>query len=683
MLQQDILQQNISISLPYSSLLFNQKVKEWTEKNPNFFRKRERQTERAALKYLSRASAKTSPFAAFTTLQIATNQLNTHSSIKNKKNINVKILDIICELLPTIKAIRKQLFVTINDTCFSEKNSVFFIQNKHNTETLQELEEDDTVLFFIAFFEENKTVQFDKLCEYLEDEAAETFLLQLIEMGFLCYKMPFLKHFDAFFVIKELLESVKSEIDIAEKTTYDKLTSLCDLFFQEKTIDNFELRQEEFFYLDTPSSHSELDTYNEQLSGLYDSISTTFCNIQKIVYPLYISELSQKINTFLAQTPLKEISIIELYKAIFHKENSLDNRISFDNKQQQLICNFFFKKIPRNDDFIVNISAEILYEITTFVTSVSEKKDNLCSPSVNLILQPFRENGHLKAVLNGASVGFGKQFARFLPLFDDKISADFKTENLENPFVLAELNDASFFNANQHPHLLDYGISAPNTLHFSEQNILTKNLTIKQIDNEWILFDQEKKQRVIPLDLGIEHPSFRSPFYQLLHFFSYKIANFRIFNDFINEQYSAHKKPRICIDNQTITQRMTWFFNISELPFLQKNQSENDYFSTVQTWQNNNDLPNLVYVSIPHFQPQNGLSNQSAAPQGDDYKPQMIDFQNPLLVSLFARILKKVPSRLVIEEMLPTEEQLFDFDGKKYVMEAVVQVRNNFLMNNE
>ena len=161
---------------------------------------------------------------------------------------------------------------------------------------------------------------------------------------------------------------------------------------------------------------------------------------------------------------------------------------------------------------------------------------------------------------------------------------------------------------------------------------------------------------------------------QLLHHFSYKVANFRIFNDYINIQYPKHKKPRISIDNQLITQRMTWFFEVSELPFLQKNQSESDYFYAVQKWQKTHDLPNLVYVSIPHFQPENNQINSDAAPQGDDYKPQMIDFQNPMLISLFARIVKKVPSQLVVEEMLPTEEQIFSFDNKKYMMEAVMQI---------
>ena len=675
-LQNDILHPNITFSLPYSSLLFAEKVTEWAAKNPAHFRKRERQTERAALKYLTRASAKTSPFAGFTTLQITENQFIKNFNLNNNKNLNIKILDIVCDLLPQIKAVRNQLFVTINDTCFCENENVFFIQNKENKETLQVLEKDDIVSFFLAFFEQNKTIKFVDLCDYLEDENAETFLLQLLEIGFLSFKMPFIKHFEAFSIVTKLLNEIKNDVLETEKDIFDKLMIICETPTEASIFDEFTLRKEEIYYEDVCSNHIELYNYNEALSGLYNNVGTIFSTLQKIVYCLYINELHQKIANVLAENEKKELTITELYKSVFHNASTLAQNYFIPKDKEQKLIDFFEKKIPQNDTFDIHISKKILEDIANFVTQIFQEKDDLCSPSANLILQPYVQNGNFKAVLNGASIGFGKQFARFLPIFDEKITQDFKNENTNSPFLLAELNDASFFNGNQHPHLLDFGISTPNTLHFSEQNIEANNLIIKQLNGKWILFDNEKNTRVIPLDLGIEHPAFRSPYYQLLYFFGYKIANFRIFNDYINYQYPKHKKPRITIDNQLVIQRMTWFFTVEDLPFLQKNQSEKDYFLTVQKWQKTHDLPHLVYVSIPHFQPQTDKINQDAAPQGDDYKPQMIDFQNPLLVTLFARIIKKVPSQLIVEEMLPAEEQIFSFDGQKYMMEAVIQTKS-------
>ena len=673
MLQKDILHPNITFSLPSSSLLFAEKVEAWAEKNPTFFRKRERQTERTALKYLSRASAKTSPFAAFTTLQIIDNQYNIDVSVVSKSNINIKYLSIIYELLPQIKTIRNQLLVALNDTFFLENENVFFIQNIKNEERLQILEQDEIIAYLLDFFKNKKEITFFDLCQELDDENAEDFLLQLLEIGFLSFKMPFPKHYDSIYIVTKLLNEVENDVLIDEKEILEKANSILKMLQSGNFID-FSLRKEELFYHDIASNHAELKDYDKELSPLYTNTASIFYQLQKIVYPLYRSELSCKIDCVLNENKNKNLKISKLYKLVFHNEKPCKIKPFISDEKQNKLLDFFEKKIPKSDVFKVNITNNLIEEIAIFVTSIFERNDNLLSPSANLILQPFQENGDYKAVLNGASIGFGKQFARFLPMFDEKVTSDFKNENTSASIRLAELNDASFFNGNQHPHLVETGINTPTTLPFLEQNILANHLIIKKLDKEWVLFDTEKNERVIPLDLGIEHPAFRSPYYQLLHHFSYKIANFRIFNDYINFQYPKHKKPRITIDNQLITQRMTWFFEVSALPFLQKNQSESDYFQAVQKWQKTYDLPNLVYVSIPHFQPENNQINSDAAPQGDDYKPQMIDFQNPMLISLFARIVKKVPSQLVVEEMLPTEEQIFSFDDKKYMMEAVIQI---------
>ena len=282
-LQKDILHQNITFSLPYSSLIFAEKVTEWVAKNPANFRKRERQTERAALKYLARASAKTSPFAGFTTLQITENQSIKNINFENKKNINIKILDIVCDLLPQIKAIRNHLFVTINNTCFCENENVFFIQNKENKETLQVLEKDDVVSFFLAFFDENKSIKFVDLCDYLEDENAETFLLQLLEIGFLSFKMPFTKHFEAFSIVIQLLNEIKKDVLENEKDIFDKLTVICKTPAEASKFEDFTLREEEIYYEDVCSNHTELHNYNEALGGLYNSAGTIFSTLQKIV----------------------------------------------------------------------------------------------------------------------------------------------------------------------------------------------------------------------------------------------------------------------------------------------------------------------------------------------------------------------------------------------------------------
>ena len=57
----------------------------------------------------------------------------------------------------------------------------------------------------------------------------------------------------------------------------------------------------------------------------------------------------------------------------------------------------------------------------------------------------------------------------------------------------------------------------------------------------------------------------------------------------------------------------------------------------------------------------------------DDCKPQYLSFRNPLLVTLFEKLLVRVPRVLRIEEMLPGSDQLLMCAGKKRVAELVLQ----------
>ena len=58
-----------------------------------------------------------------------------------------------------------------------------------------------------------------------------------------------------------------------------------------------------------------------------------------------------------------------------------------------------------------------------------------------------------------------------------------------------------------------------------------------------------------------------------------------------------------------------------------------------------------------------------------DFKPQYLDFENPLLVRMFGKMIADSSFHVIIEEMLPDIEELALIDeGKGYVSELLVEL---------
>jgi lantibiotic biosynthesis protein len=606
-LQKDILAENIQKTLPFSSIVFIESLEKFLQKNPKEFRKKERKTERTALKYLSRAASKTSPFGTFTTLQIVDNQKNTSNTEKESLSPNIKFLDFFSQLMVEDTTLRKHLPLVINPTLFEKENEVYFIQNHRNDETLQIIENDEIIHFLKTFFTEESEVTFEKLVTLLDDEMAENFILQMLQIGFLNWKMPFEKNNNGFLQLSKFLKKI-SPNELSRKILFginqifeSKSIHIEELFLKEKWSE-FALRTEENYYYDVASNHSDLPLLNEKNQAHYKRIAELYHKVQKVAYQLQFSDLDHKINQILNKNINSELSLTELYQLYFHGEQHKQNILQEWQEKYNLVQTYIKNNLSISNPNEIEIEEDWLALFADFVTLIFKKNDKKQTTSFNLVVQPYLENGQAKAILNGASIGFGKQFGRFLYLFDDVIRHDFFQKNKCHHLQLAELDDASFFNGNIHPTLLESTLTAPSIQYQNDKKINANELIIKKIDNEWNLWSKSENCVIIPLDMGIEHPGFRSPFFQLCQFFSYQIGNFRYLNDLINTQFSEKKLPRITVGKQLIIQRQTWYFACDELPILKKGQSEVSYFEEVLAWKIAQNLPNCVFVSIPFFQ---------------------------------------------------------------------------------
>ncbi len=311
--------------------------------------------------------------------------------------------------------------------------------------------------------------------------------------------------------------------------------------------------------------------------------------------------------------------------------------------------------------------------------------------SYGAFLQPFRENGKLKAVINASFPGYGKMFSRFLHLLPAELTSEIRAWNKpdEKTEIFIENCDASFFNANLHPPLMPYEIWMPggqNTLPASEQIPITDlSLVYQKDNNQLVLKHKETRKTAHVFDLGFQGAKGRSPLFQLLSRFSLIKALFwQHATQSINVQYrnaEAEKSeepiicPRITFEDSLIIQRKNWWFKNETLPQLLPTETEWDYFLKVNLWRKKYGLPDEVFIFITNHNEMQTLKPEQMTKLGrDSYKPQYINFNNAVLIcNLFEKMLSKAPVGIKLEEMLPNSKQMFSLDGTRYVTEFVMQ----------
>ena len=280
------------------------------------------------------------------------------------------------------------------------------------------------------------------------------------------------------------------------------------------------------------------------------------------------------------------------------------------------------------------------------------------------------ERESMSGVINSVLPGMGKVSGRFLPLFSPEVSVDFFRHNSQlHPKILkAEINDASSFNANIHPPLLDYELALPggNKSYPEHQQI--------QVDDLLLSFDQETdflklslgEKQVYTYDLCLESFYNRSNLYQLMAHFNEEeklflppligLVDAHYMNPEEEQVEEILSLPRITYEKTVIIRRKTWRIKTSSIPIQQASEPDYDYFMRINEWRLRQDLPINIFLFLRKqsffIKP---LIRKEAKKAGlnDDYKPQFISFEQPLLIELFKRLLSRAGAHVIIEEMLP------------------------------
>lgn len=353
----------------------------------------------------------------------------------------------------------------------------------------------------------------------------------------------------------------------------------------------------------------------------------------------------------------------------------------------------------------INIDLQTLIEINKELELKTEGEQ---AASYGCFIQLMQNNGEISAFVNGTFSGYGKMLSRFLHILGDGVTEtmrDWNKDVIEEDELYIENCDASYFNANLHPTLMPNEIWMPgghNSLPAEQQiPILDFKVVHDKKETNLKLVHTPTGKRSWVFDLGFQGHQGRSQLFQLLDkftkadfLFAYPVLGL------VNQEYSRQMNPepvdtdkkeeddnkekktpsvsftpRIRIEN-LIFQRKTWLIPKVLLPMKETTDDAYSYHKKVALWRLENKLPAEVFIYVDPSRGANVDPELKKRLTRDDYKPQYIDFRQPLLVNLFEKLAQKTPQSMKIVEMLPTSDNMLKIDGKRYVSEFVMQWYN-------
>ncbi len=708
-----------------SSHTFLKQLEKYRHTEIPSFTKKQFQTERTFLRYLSRICSKTSPFSTFTPLSIfsldAIEPLNFEP--KSVFRLNNHLFTLWRDALNQYPPFYRKLIVSLNPSLKIVGNNWVYLLNTRNVESIQNIEKNELLdLIFENLNEVGGKTVFEDLTTIIHPsvdtnlESLEAYLLELVDYGFLEWQWAF-SGLDPIWDIKllKVLENFKEDpflerfitvlkdthknIKLAENSDYEKrkklqldsykkLMTISESLLQgTQTIENeqvidvnklkhfksnrFLFAPEKILYEDVKIPFdinlkvSELTNLIIELDRVLEYLDSLYFNSRQLHLKRFFVENYQK---------SQSVDVLSFYENYYKKEAQSDQ---IENQKAVAMRLAWQDKIIKNDaikDGVLNIELDLLKTLSKInKPSAAEKQ-----PSRGAFVQLIREENLLKGFTETSFEGNGKMMGRFLHLFSSKITKALQewNEKQRNDLLWIENVDASIYNPNLHPPLLPFEIRAPgsqNTMPVESQ-ISIRDLVIVYNESEDVLnlFHEPTGKKAYIFDLGFEALESRSPLYQLLATFNYQSSSQNILSEIVNNYFGKngdqkiHFQPRICVGKQLVIQRKRWFVDLDYLPLKENSDLESIYFIRINQWIKKNKIPSKVFITIKPSELQNGEREKT-----DEYKPQYIDFQCPVFVQLFHKLIKKVENKLKIEEILPFPAE--EIRDEKYVSEYLIQ----------
>jgi len=665
-----------------------------TEKKINNSKKRI-QLETAMLRYVTRTLFKPTPYSSFTTLNLVEiNEGKTvcdflpNKEIKSFVRLNNYIYRLFIEEILCREEIYIHLYVEINETLILDnksKNAKVLI-NKNNLDFFYYFNMSDFASDIVTFLKNKKNIRYHDLLNAFDMYPYEDLLAyinKLVEIGLIKFIYPasgisqdwlnklveWLTKIDSSAEV-DLMIDVLSNLEQLRnlyEINFDNFSTRLNIIEQARdTINNFVFKndksslmlpKDESLFLEDTLSHSEMrlskDFLSEKLEKLNFLIS--FGSSQNF----FVRQQKKLLRFFNEYTDKEQIGLLEFYEAYVKKIKS---------------------KVPLQDHYEENQNLSDYFDFTSNDSQVAFNfKNREVDFKKNTSFSMFFQIIDNKIIINNIGLGYGRMCSRFFHMFDSSFLNEVKIFNKslqrKNSF-LTEVSDSSFFNANMHPLLFDYECIVPGGHSNSvEENIIgLKELVIKQCkkDDRLILFDEKNQKEIIIHDSSFQGRKARSQMFNFLLNFSDKVfPDFEPILKTINKKYSEKKNgyiffPRIVFDSNIVLQRKYWLVNTVKLSSFLTKDRISDFFLDVNFWRKENNIPSKVFLKIPE-----GEENRK-----DDYKPQFVDFENPIFANLLQKIFRR-SSKVILTEFLPfLEADVSNNKDELFTTEYLVQWYN-------
>ncbi len=697
----------------------------------NKYNKKSKQIEVGILKYLTRSSLKPTPFSSFTQLtdvKIKATKNNKQfieftekKEIKNSVRVNNYIFKKLKVILFNSDDIYFNLQVVLNPSIKydSKKNLYKFLINKNNFEFFRDLTSNEVIQLIIEYVD-SKNCTFEDVIDFCKNHINATtddikkYLKDLVNIGLLEFKLY------ASGTNIDWIDKLKRQIfNMPESDVKHKvLELLCNLeSFRLKFEKSFNDAEERLVVL-----NEVYKIFNDEYGNLYYDIfpdrkeprdDLTFIWKEKIFFEDTVDESEIEINSkilqkyissaddlirysfLIAPRTYKQKKLYEFFKKSYNVETvallkiykDYYRQLKEEKSSEDTEGNSKVISETPNDtlrDFAIDVNEDIVnFKIKKSVTLPEIPKNYSSSMFFQLT---EGENGEKIFVVNGLGYGYGQMSSRFLNLFEDDFTSEIRAKNKrlgDDGFLYAEVNDASYFNANLHPPLFDYECKIPgghtNVAENRQLKVNNLNVRLNEKNQSLELFDCHTEKQVLVHDSCFQGIKGRSELFSLLLNFSNKVMSYhrRILNQ-INKAYhlklseKVFKYPRVIFNEHIILQRKYWLIINSDALVIKANESEIDYMIRILIWKDKYNIPNSVYVTLNY---QDSSTNEKIFKR-DDYKPQYIDFKNPIFIPLIIKLFRKVQSYKLSEALPDINDAVEINKGDKRTVEFLTQWYN-------
>lgn len=684
-----------------SNILFNEINK--ASFQYSFLTKNEKNVVLSFVKYLTRSVTKTTPFSSLNKIIFLEKIDNVFiSKYKHFKFSNFQTSNLLFFYLKEIliKNITFKNCLNIKSNSFIEciqEDKLQFFNNYKNDESFKKIKRTDTLLSILRYLESpcnyrNFIIKIEESSDE-EKKHVEQYIDILIEEGLVKLLYPAsntdidwahkllnfinsnqLASDNQIKSVKYLLNYIIETISVLENTfdvdDRNKQITACHIEISSFFINNNQnfdffskVQPQDLFYEDTLAETDDKIMVSN-IHELGTKIKKAFYSLNNI--PIKKS-YRKKLVEHMRGLGIVQVSLLEIYEKKYLqnlKDFSLNNT-DLDN------ANSLLSKVLECAE---NADSMLQMDISTFFN-----QDNIIieeSESLGVFIQT-NCNDLKKVVINSFSNGYGANISRFLNFLPKEYVEKHSkfNEQLFNDKIIAEIKDASIHNTNTFPKLAKYLINISDDI--EEWNdyklipISSLYLSINDSDDLIITNLNGNEIRVVNYSMeGINRKSKLTQFFDIFNnidFIGYTYF-FQSLNEYFEKKtYSENVViiPEIIFEKSLILQRKKWLIKTKYLiDYIGNHLNELDlFYIRINSFKYLYNLPDEVFVRI--------TKRNSKNPKDDNYKPQYINFNSPVLMLLFMKIIGKSGNVIELSEVYPNindKKELGNSFVKEYIL---------------